>query len=68
MQSSSTKVWVVRAGRNGVYVEYFLEKGVVAIGWGEVGTIESTLSDVEIRRRFDEKWPTIFGGRQTATD
>ena len=52
------KVWVVRAGRNGVYIEYFLEKGVVAIDWGEVGAIESTLSDVEIRRRFDEKWPT----------
>ena len=58
MQSSSANVWVVRAGRNGVYVEYFLEKGVVAIDWGEVGAIESTLSDVEIRRRFDEKWPT----------
>ena len=58
MQSSSTKVWVVRAGRNSVYVEYFLEKRVVAIGWGEVGEIESTLPDVEIRRRFDEKWPS----------
>ena len=58
MQSPSTKVWVVRAGRNGVYAEYFLEKGVVAIGWGEVGEMEYTLPDVEIRRRFDEKWPT----------
>ena len=56
MDSLSTKVWVVRAGPNGIYIEHFLEKGVAAIGWGEAGEIESTLPDVEIKRRFDKIW------------
>ena len=57
MASSENSVWFVRAGRNGVFAEHFLQARVVAIGWGEVGEISPTLSDSEISRRFDETWP-----------
>ena len=58
MQRLSERVWVVRSGRNSVHVEHFRSAGVVAIGWGEVGEIEPALSDLEIRRVFDEAFPS----------
>lgn len=30
------QLWVVRAGRDAIYVEDFLEKKMVAIGWSQV--------------------------------
>jgi len=44
------KMWMVRAGRNAKYVEDFLEKDCVAIGWNKVGKI----SDVEDREEMKE--------------
>ncbi len=55
--SSETTMWFVRAGRNGIYAEYFLQANLVAIGWGEVGEITPSLPDDEISRRFSELWP-----------
>ena len=57
MTESETKMWFVRAGRNGIYAEHFIQSEVVAIGWGVIGEVPSTLSDDEIRRRFEEHWP-----------
>ena len=57
MQSSNKNAWMVRAGRNGIYAEHFLGSGVVSIGWGEVGPITPTDSDVIIRSRFNEVYP-----------
>ena len=57
MTESETKMWFVRAGRNGIYAEHFIQSEVVAIGWGEVGGITPEMSDDEIRRRFEGHWP-----------
>jgi hypothetical protein len=32
-------LWFVRAGRDGIYVEDFLEKQMVAIGWSHASTV-----------------------------
>ena len=57
MSNSDNSVWFVRAGRNGIYAEHFLQEGIVTIGWREVGEISPSLSDSEIGRRFDTIWP-----------
>ena len=57
MSNSENSLWFVRAGRNGVYAEHFLQEGLVAIGWGDVGEISPTLTDSAISRRFDTIWP-----------
>jgi len=64
VQLADTDIWVVRAGRNGVYSDHFLDAGIVAIGWGEVGTIDRFDSDDAIRIRLDAAFPdTKVGAR-----
>ena len=48
MSESRKPMWLVRAGRSGIYVEHFLHSKVVAVDWGEVGDIPPDLPDSEI--------------------
>jgi len=36
----STQVWMVRAGKDAIYVEEFFSKNIVAIGWGVIGDLK----------------------------
>lgn len=54
---SDAGMWMVRAGKNGVYADRFLNESIVAIGWGEIGEITAQTPDDEIRRRIDEFYP-----------
>ena len=57
-----TDIWVVRSGRSGVYADHFLEAGVVAIGWGEVGMIGPNDVDDDIRARVASAFPDTKAG------
>lgn len=48
-----TTMWMVRAGRNSVYVQDFLEHSVVAIGWVELGDIDPSLSREQLAEAID---------------
>ena len=50
-------MWMVRAGRGGIYADYFLRESVVAIGWGEVGEVDAQTPDREIRRLVNKAYP-----------
>ena len=50
-------MWMVRAGRGGIYADYFLSESVVAIGWGEVGEVDAQTPDREIRRLVNKAYP-----------
>ena len=50
-------MWMVRAGRGGIYADYFLSESVVAIGWGEVGEVDAQTPDREIRRLVNKTYP-----------
>ena len=54
---SNSDIWMVRAGRNGVFASRFLESSIVAIGWGEIGDVTASTPDDEIRRLMDEAYP-----------
>ena len=50
-------IWIVRAGRNGIYAKHFLNESVVAVGWGEIGAISPNDSDEDIKQRFLRAYP-----------
>jgi restriction system protein len=52
------KTWLVRAGREGAFVDDFVSSGVVAIGWRELGQIDNATSKEEIVRRYHTCFPS----------
>lgn len=50
-------MWMVRAGRAASYVEDFIEKGIVAIGWKELGQLGHRQSRGEIAKHVAHTWP-----------
>lgn len=50
-------IWIVRAGERAAFVEEFLEKGIVAIGWDEVGPVTANTPDGELKRQFAANYP-----------
>jgi len=46
--------WMVRAGRGGVYIEDFEEKGFVAMGFSELGDITKYKSVDDLRKKYVE--------------
>lgn len=57
LSTPTSELWMVRAGSGGVFAEYFLNEGVVTIGWGQVGAIDPTDSDEEVKQRFEQTFP-----------
>lgn len=44
-------IWIVRAGERAAFVEEFLEKGIVRIGWEKVGPVVAILRAMKYRTR-----------------
>lgn len=63
---SDADMWMVRAGRGGEFISRFLEKSIVAIGWGFIGEITAQTPDAEIRRMMDEFYPQEKPGARAA--
>jgi len=49
-----TDFWMIRAGKNGIYVHDFLGSGIVAIECSNLGIITNNVSQDEIARRYIE--------------
>lgn len=56
------KFWMVRAERGGIFADYFVNAGVVTIGWGEVGPILPSDSNEDIIQRCRQKYPGDSNG------
>ena len=63
---SNSDIWMVRAGRNGVFASRFLENSIVAIGWGEIGDVTAATPDDEIRRLIDAAYPSSKPGTRAS--
>lgn len=61
---SNGRMWMVRAGQGAAYVEDFIEKNVVAIGWSEAGEIKVGDSREAISQRLAGVWPTMSAGKR----
>lgn len=53
MDLPNTKMWMIRAERDGAMVDHFLNEGIASLGWGEVGPIHPTDTKENVRRRLD---------------
>lgn len=49
-------VWMVRAGRGGMYAPQFIERSAAIVGWGETGDVSGLPRD-EIADRVNEAFP-----------
>jgi restriction system protein len=49
-------MWMVR-NNGGSYAEEFIQKGIVAVGWSEVGSLKQLKSREEIIARVQATWP-----------
>jgi len=51
--------WMVRAERKGRLYDVFKERGVVAIGWREIGDLSALRSRDSILARVKQQWPEL---------
>ncbi len=62
-----TNFWMVRAGEHGVLIDEFSERGVVAIGWEELGDL-TEIRDLEtMRTRVRQTYPDQSGATNLLT-
>jgi len=59
-----TPIWVVRAGRQGIYAEDFVSGGWVGIGWHLAGPLAEDASDEDIEEAVRRAYPSGKEGSQ----
>lgn len=50
-------VWMVRAGRDSIFIDEFLSRHMVAIGWWQLGDLSDFRSRDQIRELVERAWP-----------
>ena len=51
------KIWMVRAGSGSMYIDTFLNEGIIAVGWNDVGDLTSINSWDELKIKIQETYP-----------
>lgn len=59
-----TNMWMVRSGQGASYVDDFVEKNIVAIGWTLAGDIKVGESREQITAKLANAWPTMSKGKR----
>ncbi len=54
--------WLVRAGRNAQMLDIFLDKGIVAIGWHELGNLNQYKDKDSLMEAVRKLWPNESAG------
>ena len=60
----SATVWMVRAGKGGVYASVFVERSAVVVGWGDTGDIGGLELDAVVER-VKGTYPTMSGTQRS---
>lgn len=61
--STSKKNWMVRAGEKGYLVDEFIENGIVAIGWDEIGIVNTEKGYESLKKSLKESYPDFSDGK-----
>ncbi len=51
------QVWMVRSGRDSAFIEDFLTRQIVAIGWSKLGDLSAVHTRREISQLIEKCWP-----------
>lgn len=57
-------LWMVRAGRGSEHIDAFLEHGVVAIGWPDLGDLSKTPNKDDLSRLYAARYPGDRDGKR----
>ena len=60
-------MWMIRAGRDSIYVEDFLDKGIVALSWSELGPFEVGWGQREALEQYQQIYPEYSSGQAQAS-
>jgi predicted Mrr-cat superfamily restriction endonuclease len=58
--TAGSMVWMLRAGRAGVYAPVFVERSLAMVGWGQTGDV-SEMSREELEKAVAESFPDATG-------
>ncbi len=50
-------IWVIRAGEGGKYVNDFLERNIISIGWEKLGDLSRFASRDSMLKAIQQEWP-----------
>ena len=50
-------MWMVRAGESSYLIDEFVARGLIAIGWYELGDLSAVTSEEEIRKQYNRAYP-----------
>ena len=59
----SNQIWMIRAGQNSFLINEFLSKGIVALGWNELGSIPKGLAYEKLKDMVATAYPDYTKGR-----
>lgn len=51
------QVWMVRAGRDSVFIDEFLSRQMIAIGWTKLGDLSNVHTREQIVQLVEQSWP-----------
>ncbi len=51
------QVWMVRAGRDSVFIDEFLSRQIIAIGWSRLGDLSNVHSRETLSQLVEQSWP-----------
>jgi restriction system protein len=51
------QVWMVRAGRDSVFIPEFISRQMIAIGWSDLGDLSNVHSREQISQLVAQTWP-----------
>lgn len=55
--SMPRQVWMVRAGRDSVFIDEFLSRQMIAIGWSKLGDLSQVHSREQFNQMVERAWP-----------
>lgn len=63
MNNAVKNLWMVRAGKGGFAIDQFINKNMIAIGWNEVGKLNSTLDKPTLKELLKNTYPNYSKGQ-----
>ena len=57
MSENDFNVWMVRAGEKGIYIEDFIGKKIIAIGWSELGELPKQIDYERLKELLKNHYP-----------
>lgn len=67
MLDKSKNVWLVRAGEGGHLVDEFVNKGIIAIGWKDIGDMSNMSGNEDVKEAIRKHYLKYKVGKVRAT-